>query len=200
MAVPVFPSLPGLAYPVPRKTIWDTIKNDALSGKRVRFSNRSYPTYQYELIFGDTGFLRSSAAFPEWQALQGFVNQLIGGVGVFLYNDPTDNIAAAQQFGTGDGASLSFQLTRALGGFTEPVFFPNVINYVKVDGVTVGGYSIGNYGSIMFPSAPNGGAVLTWDGTFRWGCRMDEDETAFSNIMLNLFELRSLKFSTEKFP
>ena len=200
MPLPVFPSLPGIAYPVPRKTIWDTVKNDALSGKRVRFSNRSYPIYQYELIFGDTGFLRSSAAFPEWQALTGFVNQLVGGVGLFLYNDPTDNLATAQPFGIGDGASTTFQLVRTLGGFTEPVFFPNVITGVTVDGVATGGFSLTSYGAIVFPSPPNAGAALAWSGTFYWGCRMDEDDHIFSNIMLNLFELKSLKFSTEKMP
>jgi len=200
MPLPVFPALPGLVYPLPRTTSWDTIKNDAISGKRVRFSNRSYPIYKYELIFGDTGFLRSSAAFPEWQLLTGFLNQLIGGVGLFLYNDPNDNTAATQAFGTGDGASTVFQLARALGGFTEPVFFPNVITDVKIDGVIAAGYGVTPYGAITFSSPPNAGAALTWDGSFYWGCRLDEDEHMFSNIMLHLFELRSLKFSTEKLP
>jgi len=200
MPLPIFPALPGLAFPVTRRTLWDTIKNDSLSGKRVRFSNRSYPTYAYEVSFGDTGFLRSSAAFPEWQQLQGFVNRLVGGTALFLYDDVTDDAATAQPFGTGDGASTTFQLVRTLGGFTEPVFFPNVITGVTVDGVATGGFSLTSYGAIVFPSPPNAGAALAWSGTFYWGCRMDEDDHIFSNIMLNLFELKSLRFSTEKLP
>lgn len=204
LVLPIFPSLPGIAFPIARTTQWDTVKNDALSGKRVRYSNRSYPTYQWSVPFGDAGFLRSAAAYLEWQQLQDFLNNLYGGVGVFLYDDPNDDASAGCNFGTGDGATTTFQLARTLPGgtFAEPVFFPNVISNISAGGSTVSpsNYTVNPYGTITFASAPNGGAALTWTGTFYWGCQIDEDETPFSNFMKNLFELKTLKFSSSKFP
>lgn len=192
-----------------RATVWDTVKNDALSGKRVRFQNRSYPTYSWDVPFN--GFLRTGAAFLEWQALQDFLNNLYGGQGLFLYTDSNDSVATAQNFGTGDGATKTFQLVRRLPGgtFAEPVFFPNVITQVTVGGVAVSSsnYTVNPYGTIMFNSTPNGGAAIVWTGTFYWGCRIDEDLTEFTNTTAAsaggggaLFELKSLKFSSEKLP
>jgi Conserved hypothetical protein 2217 (DUF2460) len=209
MALPVFPLNPltsGIAYPLPRKTIWSTVKNDALTNKRVRTTYMTYPIYGWELIFADTGFLRQGTimqvAYSEWAALQGFINQMAGGVGLFLYSDPNDNVAAAGLLGTGDGVTMTFQMTRGLGGFNEPVYFPNVITDIQINGVTQAGssYVVGNYGQVTFNVAPPVGAAITWDGTFYWGCRFDEDETPFANVMLNLWELKSLKFSSEKLP
>lgn len=202
MTLPVFPSLQTvLAWPVNRTSMWDTVKNDALSGKRVRYSNRSYPTYQWEVSFN---VLRSAAAFQEWQRLQDFLNNLYGGVGMFLYDDPNDDTSAGCNFGTGDGATTTFQLVRTLPGgtFGEPVFFPNVISNISAGGTPVSpsDYTVNPYGTITFASAPNGGAALTWIGTFYWGCRIDDDGTPFANFMANLFRLKSLKFSSEKLP
>jgi hypothetical protein len=200
MPLPVFPSLPGIAWPVTRRAVWDTVKDEALSRKRTRYANRSYPTYQYEAKFN---VLRTAQAFAEWQTLQGFLNGLTGGVGLFLYDDPNDDTATAQNFGAGDGASTQFQLTRTLGGFTEPVFFPNVIADIKVSGVTktLGvDYTIGNYGIITFAAPPNAAAPLTWDGTFFWGCRIDDDVVDFSNFASGFVSVKSLHWSTEKFP
>lgn len=201
----IFPSLPGITFPVSRTAIWDTVRNDALSGKRVRFQNRSYPTYSWDVPFN--GFLRSGAAFQEWQKLQDFLNNLYGGLGLFLYTDSNDNAATAQNFGTGDNVTTTFQLVRQLPGgtFVEPVFFPNTLTQVTVGGTPTSSYVINPYGTITFNSVPAGGAVLAWTGTFYWGCRIDEDQTQFANTTAAsaggggaLFELRSLKFSSEK--
>ncbi len=201
MTVSVFPSLPGITYPVVRTTVWDTVKKDALSGKRVRLQNRAYPTYVWEVPFN--GFLRSAAAFLEWQALQDFLNNMYGGFGFFLYSDPNDGVATLQNIGTGDGATSTFQLVRSLPGgtFLEPVFFPNVVAQVTVGGVAVSpaNYAVNPFGSITFASIPNGGAAIAWTGTFRWGCQIDGDETPFENIMLNLWQLKSIKFSSSLF-
>jgi uncharacterized protein (TIGR02217 family) len=203
MALSVFPSpiaIPGRAWPVKRTAEWSTVKADALSGKRTRTQNFSYPIYHYELAFAA---LRSAAIYAEWQLLQGFVNQMLGGTGLFLFDDPEDDTATAQGFGTGDGASTSFQLVRTLGGVGEPVFFPNVIADIKVAGVTKTvnvDYTVGNYGVITFTTAPPGAAALTWDGTFYWGCRFDDDQFDFSNLWAGVWELQKLRFSTEKLP
>lgn len=197
----VFPTLTQVVgWPVKRVPEWSTVRQDALSGKRTRTQNFSYPIYRYELTFK---LLRTAAAYLEWQTLQGFINQQLGGAGLWLYDDVNDDTATAQSFGTGDGATTAFQLVRTLGGFGEPVFFPNVITNVKINGVTKTvnvDYTVGNYGVITFTGAPAGGAALTWNGTFYWGCRFDDDQFGFQAEYSGIMSMRSLKFSTEKLP
>ena len=72
--------------------------------------------------------LRSAAAYLEYQTLQGFINSLYGGTGLFLFNDVNDNTATAQGFGQGgqgDGVTTTFQLVRTFGGFTERLSVPS---------------------------------------------------------------------------
>lgn len=199
MAPPIFPALPGIAYPLPRRAIWDKNSADAVSGKRIRSSNRSYPTYGFEVSFADPGFLRSGAAYLEYQQLAGFFNSLAGGVGLFQYLYPDDSVATQQVFGAGNGSTMAFQLTRTFGGFTEPVFLV-AISQIRLNGIATTGYTVDSYGKVTFGAPPAGGVILDWSGTFYWPCRFDEDTVDFSNIMLNLYELRSLKFSSEKLP
>lgn len=196
MALPVFPTLPGITFPVKRSVIWMGTKHDSLSGKRVRTSYFSYPGYQYELAFN---FLRTDANLLEWQTLAGFINQVNGGTSPFLYNDTNDNSATAQSFGTGDGTTTTFQLVRLLGGFVEPVFAPDSpIPTVAINGTPTAAYTVSATGSIVFNVAPAAAATLTWTGTFKWVCRFDDDQYGFENFASKLFELKALKFSSEK--
>jgi hypothetical protein len=198
MAPPVFPSVPGITFPVKRFPHWTGTRHDALSGKRVRTTYMTYPTYDYEVGFS---FLRTAAAFTEWQTMVGFINQLNGSQGLFLYNDVDDNTATQASFGTGDGVTTGFQLTRPLGGFTEPVFFPDTpIPTVRVGGSATSAYTVGTLGVINFTSAPALGAALDWTGTFKWPCRLDLDQFGLEKFASGLYELKVLKFSTEKLP
>lgn len=196
MSLPVFPSLPGITFPVKQAAQWAGTKHDSLSGKRVRISYYSYPKYAFELVIN---FLRTDANLLEWQTLLGFVNQLNGGTGAFLYDNPNDDTATNQAFGTGDGVTTTFQLVRKLGGFVEPVFFPDQpITTVSVGGTPTSAYTVSDTGSIVFNTAPAADAALTWTGTFKWLCRFDDDAWEFENFAVKLFEMKSLKFSTEK--
>jgi uncharacterized protein (TIGR02217 family) len=202
MALPVFPTLPGLMFPMKRKSVWSTVKQDALSGKRTRYPLWTYPLYQWEISFD---FLRTAAAFLEWQTLEGFIKSVQGAAQLFAYLDPNDSVATAQGFGAGDGVTTSFQLVRALGGFAEPVFLPvlsgGLVTQITVAGTPTTAYTVSPYGVVTFTSAPANGAALAWTGTFYFGCRFDDDATDFSNFMSGLFELKSpLKFSSEKLP
>jgi hypothetical protein len=199
MSPPIFPALPGLAYPVKRTPKWSGSRQESLSGKKVRTSFFSYPIWAYTLPFN---ILRSGSAFLEWQQLAGFINAVNGGTGLWLYNDVNDNSATAQEFGVGDGVTSTFQLVRALGGFIEPVFFPNVITNIEIAGTPTSAYTQGasNPGAITFNSPPANGAALTWTGTFYWGCRFDDDAFDFENFYSQMMRLKALNFSTEKLP
>lgn len=193
MALSVFPALIGIAFPARRTVNWSGSRQDSLSGKRVRTSNFSYPTYSYELPIN---FLRGDAV-ADWQALEGFLKQTYGPTSLWLYSDRNDSNAAAQEFGLGDGVTTAFQLVRTLGGFAEPVFFPTITS-VTVAGVPTAAYTLSPTGQVIFNAPPAPAAVLQWTGTFYWGCRFDDDSTDFENFLLNFFRLKSLKFSTEK--
>jgi hypothetical protein len=197
---PVFPSLPGITYPVKRGLTWSGVKNDALSGKRVRFSLFSYPTRSFEVPFS---FLRSDNVNAEWQQLEGFINSLNGTTNLFGFTDPDDNTIANQEFAVGDGTTLGpFQLVRALGGFVEPVFLLNGNPTIKVAGTLNTNWVVDAYGRVSFTAgnAPASSAALTWSGSYYVPCRLDEDVTDFSKFLSQIYELKKLSFSSEKLP
>jgi hypothetical protein len=122
MSLPVFPTLPGLEYPVKRAPLASSLRQKAISGRETLQPLWTAPLYKYEVSFS---LLREAQSFQEWQLLQGFWNSVMFTPGgVFQFNDPNDNSATSEPFGTGDGGTTQFQLTRALGGFAEPVLDP----------------------------------------------------------------------------
>jgi hypothetical protein len=115
----VFPTLPGLAFNIARSPVWSTQVADSASGRQYTLSKRLYPLWHFKLPFE---VLRAAGGWAEWQTLVGFINARRGRFDDFLYRDPRDYQVTAQQFGTGDGTTKDFQLTRSLGGFVEPVY------------------------------------------------------------------------------
>lgn len=198
---PVFPALPGLAWPVTRSKVWNTVKHDAISGKRVRFGNWTYPQYKYQL---GLNFLRSASAFAEWQTLEGFIDSVQGAAQLWGYSDPNDNAVSNQGFGTGDGTTTSFQLVRALGGFAAPVFLLNGTPTITVGGTPTSAFTVSAYGVVTFNSAPAADAALVWVGgnnpDFYQPCRFDDDTTDIENFMSQLLRAKKLAFTTEKLP
>ena len=194
MAPPIFPTLAGITWPVKRTPLWNTLKQEMASGAITRVPLYSYPRYQYELSFE---LLRADAN-AEWQTLEAFWNGVNGGGAMFLFNDLADNTVAAQPFGEGDGITNTFQLVRSLGGFTVPVFTPNIIAGIKIGGTPTSAYTLGSYGQIVFTTAPGAGQLLTWDGSFYWPCYFDEDSAAFSQFAYRFWELQSVKFTSAK--
>jgi hypothetical protein len=59
-------------------------------------------------------------------------------------------------------------------------------------------YTLGTQGLITFSTPPSGGSSVLWTGTFNWLCRFDDDSMDFSKFMNNLWEVKSLKFTTIK--
>jgi hypothetical protein len=196
----IFPSLRGEGFPIPRRQKWNTPKADALSGKRTRYPNWTYPQYEYEVPIN---FLRSKLGFTEWQQFEGFFAAVLGDGLLWAYDDPNDDSVANQSIGVGDGVSTTFQLVRTLGGFTAPVFLTNGAPSFTVNGVPTAG-TVSAYGQVTFAVAPAVGATLAWVGgnapDFYMPCRFDEEMVEFVNFASGFFSIKSLKFSTEKLP
>lgn len=127
MTVLVFPQMPGLTWPVDREIgNFDTTTQTAMSGKKAIFANRTQAQYRYMLTVEalDWAGGRPNLTTNSAQTLLGFYNQVLGGGLIFNFWDIDDNAAAAQNFGTGDGTTVAFQLARAIGGWSDNVFAP----------------------------------------------------------------------------
>lgn len=195
MSNAVFPTLPGLGWSVGKTPEWSTKTQRMASGREFRAAFMSYPLWRFSLNYD---FLRAASAYAELQSLMGFFNARQGAYDSFLYTDPNDNSVTDYQFGTGDGTTVAFQLTRAYGGFIEPVMNVNTLTNIKKAGVAQSNpanYTIGSTGLVTFTSAPANGAALTWTGSFYFRVRFLQDVAEFEEFMKNLWQLKKLEFT-----
>ena len=193
MSDPIFPVLPGIAWNVVRTPIWSTRRQVSISGRETRQADWTYPRYSWELTYD---FLRSGPGYSELQTLIGFINQMQGGFGTFLYRDDDDNQIANQQIGTGDGATTVFPLIRSLGGFIEPVGAANVISSVMVDGTSASYTANSDDASITLGVAPSSGTVVSASFSYYWRCCFTDDTTDFTKFLFGLSSVSNLKFES----
>jgi hypothetical protein len=195
---PSFPTLPGQGWSVHKKPTFATIVASHVSGREVRDALYVNPIWQFELTFD--GMDSSSSSYPglgaeSLQSLMGLFLQCQGQWGAFLYADPTDNVATAQNLATGDGSTTSFMFARALGGFLEPVGWVTSVSQVTVGGVAQSsGWSLVTPNSLVFAAAPPNGALIAASFSYAFQCRFDDDAQDFEQFMQNLWTLQSLKF------
>ncbi len=147
MSTQVFPTLAGLGWSATRTPNWKTRKQKAVAGMVTAIADQQYPIWNWALKFD---VLRqgnfSAGVLSEFATLVGFYNARQGGFDTFQYQDSDDNQVVGQPIentvtggNAGDGATLSFQLLRAFGGFVEPVLAPNQLWDVYAAGVPVPG-------------------------------------------------------------
>lgn len=199
MSNQVFPSLIGLGFNVVRSPRWSNSMLRSVSGKTTRVSYWSYPIWTWTLTFD---FLRSDPTNAEWQNLVGFFNGRKGGFDSFLFDDVDDDTVVGQTLGIGAGAATTFQLVRTLGGFVEPIYAPNVVSNVYVNGVpkTVGvDYTVSTWGAaapgvVTFAVAPTG--VITADFTYYFPCRFTDDVLEFTKFMNQLWRGQKVSFES----
>lgn len=196
MSDAVFPVLPGLAWDVKKAPIFNTRVQQAASGRELRVGFYSYPLWKFSLAYN---VLKADTVNAELQQLMGFFLERGGQFDSFLYSDPTDHQVSGQQFGTGDGSTTAFQLTRTLGGYAMPVNDLNGSPTVYVGGAVqdTASYSIST-GLVTFTTPPANGAALTWEGAFYYRCRFLADTAEFNNFAYQLWELQQLEFQSVK--
>jgi len=191
MTLPTFPVLSGGFLPK-RSPLWSTQKLPASGGMESRIPLWTMPKWRYEF---DLEFLLNAISAAEFDALEGLYNSVNGAAGVFGYTDPEDCTASAQTFGVGDGASVLFQLQRALGGFSEPVFLPVGTPSITVNGVATA-CTVTPTGTVAFTTPPATGAVLRWSGSFMWACQFDDDAIPFGKLYGGIWGAKAVKFTT----
>ena len=195
----VLPRLPAQSFKILKTPLWSSAINISVSGVERRRALWSYPIWRFQI---GHEYIRSDATALELQRLVTFFNSKGGSSQAFFYLDQDDNAVTAMNFGTGDGAKTTFQLSRTttIGSisFTEPVRAFNGTPTIYINGVSTGAFSIGANGLITFTTAPANGAALTWTGQFFFLCRFEKDELSLRQIFSGMWENGSLDFRSVK--
>ena len=133
----VYPSLPGLTWPVGRTLLPAPVTTVVTPSQReYRVRDSMLQRYQYTLTYD---FLRSAAGFQEMQTLIDFYGNQGGDFDSFLFSDPDDNTVAQAYFATGDGNTTTFQLQRgvtASASFLEPIYDFETMPIVSANSIT----------------------------------------------------------------
>ena len=196
MSNAIFPTFPGLKWGGTKTPVWKTVTHESVSGMELRTSLMSYPRYRISLSYE----VLQAGSVGDFQALIGFFNARRGSWDDFLWLDPADHVATSAGFGTGDGATKVFTLSRAFGGFREPVQDFVSPPAVFVDGmlqVVPGDYTI-SAGRVTFVTAPSASAALTWTGQFYKRVRFVRDETEFEEFLADLWAAKKIELITVK--
>lgn len=209
MSTQVFPTLIGLQWKRIRTPNFENIDQEAVSGLETRIALRPYPKYQWKMDYsylGSGGL--NGVSNTDYQTMAGFYNARLASYDSFLLTEPDDSAVTGQQIAIGDGATLTFQLLRTFGGFSEPVLAPNSVTAVYVDGTPVSGsfWSVsnwsaaasnggtGNPGVLTFSAghAPTSGKAITVDMTYYWPVKFEADKIDFSNEFNKVWALSGL--------
>ena len=188
--LPVLPFLPGQAPTVKKTPTWSSKVKRAGSGRERRTALWPYPLWSFELSYE---VIRHRPSADELAILWEFFNVAQGQFLPWLFVDPTDNQVASQQFAIGDGAGATFQLTRAIRSWSEPVYAAYA-PAITVAGAPAGAFTQVPNGAVTFASPPPAGAPLVWSGGFYFGCRFSQDDLSFEQIVAQLWSGKSLKF------
>jgi uncharacterized protein (TIGR02217 family) len=107
-----------------------------------------------------------------------------GQLHTFLHRDWGDFNASNASFGTGDGVTTVFQLSKisnvGIATYTRIITKPDVDAAVMVAGVAASPEIDAATGLVTFAAPPALGAALTWSGTFYVQVRFDVDSLPFS--------------------
>lgn len=204
MAIPTFPVLPGLSFPVKRTPSFATISHRAVAGQTTTQSPQPFAEYAYDLPFE---FLRADNVTLELQQLFSFFTARRGKALPFHFNDPDDNQVVAQSLGVGNGVTTDFAFIRTMSFNADPIQDVTSAGLVVyLDGVATVAFSTltttqygTNYG-IRLNAPPAPGVVITASFSFNWLCRFDMDAADFEMMQYyngkGLWEARSIKMRT----
>jgi uncharacterized protein (TIGR02217 family) len=195
----VFPLMVGQSFLNSKRPMWSTGIATATSGRERRTKRWSYPRWSFKVSYE---VLRDAVATPDLQRLETFFLLHSGRYKQFFFLDPTDNTVTAQQFGTGDGVTSAFRLTRAMTfagtTFAEPVGGLTGTPTIFVNGTPTAAFTVGPYGTVTFTTPPAAAAVLTWTGRFLFACRFDQDDLDLAQMMQGIWSLSGLTFQSVK--
>jgi hypothetical protein len=203
---PSLPTLPGLNWSRHKKPRFNTRVASHVSGREVRVALMTNPLYEFEANYNGLLSSASPAAAlaglgaASLQSLMGFFLQMQGQFGTFLYTDPDDSTVSGGAIATGSGATQSFIIPRALGGFSEPCSWVTNVSAVYLNGVAqaTSTWTFTAPNSLIFNNAPGSGVAITADFTFAFQCRFLDDQMDFEEFISALWKLDKMAFRSIK--
>ncbi len=211
MSTPVFPVMPGLIWPIPRSSEFNTISQETPNFMNTRIVLAQNPRWHWELMFD---VLRQSATFNEYQQLQGFILQLRGQGLDFLYSDPSDNHVGpalvsglpntpnAELSVVSDGLGNWYSpVQRYMGGFLEDItnldgaitVYDNGALQTQVSSAPVAGQFVLAGPGLALPGSSYLGLYLEWGAAptgpvtaefdFYFLCQMESDLQTFDQFL-----------------
>lgn len=170
---------------------------ESSSGAEYRNARWSRPKKSWSI---NTGI----SSVKDFQDVRATFFECKGGLNPFAFKDPTEYTTNAedpsnpieyttsyddQVFASGDGKTVTFQLTRVFQNVTIPVYYPKSGTIsVGINGEEISsGYSIDfTSGQITFTVAPSSGSTLSWGGEFYTKARFSNGHISFTyNDSLN---------------
>lgn len=143
------------------------------SGREERNSRWAQSRRRYNAGYG----VKSRA---DMQAVLAFFEERRGRFHAFLWRDGLDHSASEEAIGSGDGTTVSFQLTKKYGADFDPYLRPitkpvadSVV--VKVDGEVTAVDVDARTGIVTFDTPPEDGAAITASFAFDVPVRFDTD-------------------------
>lgn len=113
----------------------------------------------------------------------------------------TPVLVTSMPFGTGDGSTTAFSITRTIlsGGAQDLIqnFVTPPLIYDNGSLVSSANYSIDQYGTITFNTAPLSGHIVGWTGLFYFRCFFKTD--SWDNLeeqFYQIWEMKELKFES----
>lgn len=195
MAVDVLPHMPGQTLLSKKSPEWNTGIQKSVSGRRRTTAYYSAPAWTFQINYNA---VRKRPGLDEWTRLVAFFNERKGQFGDFLFFDRTDHQVSRHRFGFGDGTTRSFQLSRAVGSWVEPVYGVVNIETLTIGGVSVTAYSVDALGQVTFFQPPASGAVLEWTGAFFFRCAYDSDSLDSTQPFAKIWEMKNVSFTSIK--
>lgn len=199
----VFPSFQApnwnYTWPIKQTPVFNTIiQTPATKRGELRISTTQFPLWNF--IF-DISYLKGDAqgSATAWQTLVDFYMRVQGAASDWLFLHPYDHQVTAQPIGTGDATTTEFTMYRTLISGGAQDLIQNFVSAPEIflNGVLQSGssYTIDQFGTITFNTAPGAGVVITWTGQFYYRCRFMDDQ--WGSLQEDLFQIWSnheLKF------
>lgn len=204
MSYPLYPALAGVQWDIVKRPLWNTLVEQTASGAEFRTATQQYPIYEFDLKYE---YLTTA----DVNNILGLYLNSQGGFNPFYFDHPNDDtISTPLGFGTGDGTTTKFSLSKSTGSFIEPAGGQTgTFGTVTAPGVTVifdngtavapANYSLsdgGLGGVVTFTVAPLNTHVLTWTGLYKYLCRFKDDQLDISQFANLMYEQKGLTLRT----
>lgn len=131
MSYNIWPQLAGKGWQIKCRPIMQTLLDEAVSGAQYATQMRQYPIYEFDV---EIPYL----AQADRDTLESFYNQQGGAFLPFMFTYDSNNSETAQSFGTGNGSTVAFNLTRSQNGlWAEPIGGVNGTATILAAGVQI---------------------------------------------------------------